>query len=512
MSFLRASSTGCILAMAGLSFSGRVDADGQARTGTLWAPVLEWSLKNPSCEGNPFDLHANATFVHVDSGENHTTGMFYDGGDTWKFRFAGTRTGLWRFTTSSADSDLDGRRGTVTIRPNPNPKITGFVTSLKNKWARQVEGGKVKAFVPQLVMVATPDRFYNRPEKIDADIKTFLVDHGFNGFHTYVGCRWFDIEQIASDGIKSSSPDPDRRTFEALEMLITKVHGAGGMVHLWAWGDEQRRWTPVRWGKNGEVDRRLQRYLAARLGTLPGWSMGYGFDNWEWVRGDDLRRWHAYLHEHIGWPHLLGCRAQKNRLTQIYEGLDYSSYEQHRPDYATYVKTIEQRPEKPSFSEDRFRIRQNGGYAFKDYDMQMTRRGLWHSALAGGVANIWGCLEGQPSELGSRPYPQPYQIKTYARFFEQRFRNDFIRDNTLTDGLCLRSPAGRHYAFYKEDTTKVAMDLSAMRGAQIAVAVDTRKPYAEIPLGRLSPKKQTCSAPQRSDWAIAVGTFDNEEE
>ena len=53
-----------------------------------------------------------------------------------------------------------------------------------------------------------------------------------------------------------------------LELLITKVHAAGGLVHIWAWGDEARRWTPVRWGKNGKVDKRLQRYIAARLGPL----------------------------------------------------------------------------------------------------------------------------------------------------------------------------------------------------------------------------------------------------
>src|SRR5690625_3302530 len=33
-------------------------------TGTLWGPVIEWSLNNSSWSGNPFDLEAYATFVH----------------------------------------------------------------------------------------------------------------------------------------------------------------------------------------------------------------------------------------------------------------------------------------------------------------------------------------------------------------------------------------------------------------------------------------------------------------
>jgi hypothetical protein len=110
----------------------------------------------------------------------------------------------------------------------------------------------------------------------------------------------------------------------------------------------------------------------------------------EWVSGDELTDWHSYMHERFGWPHLLGARAGKNRLDQLSETLDYSSYEQHKPDYEKYVETIEARPCKPPFSEDRFRIREPP--QSKDYTMEMTRRGLWHSAMAGGVANIWGNL------------------------------------------------------------------------------------------------------------------------
>ena len=235
--------------------------------------------------------------------------------------------------------------------------------------------------------------------------------------------------------------------------------------------------------------------------------MGYGFDLHEWVKKDDLRKWHEYMHEHLGWSHFMGGRAHKNRLTQIYEGLDYSGYEQHRPDYGKYVETIEKRPTKPSFSEDRFRVRQNGGYAHKDYDFDMTRRGLWHSTMAGGVANIWGNLQGQSSRLGSKPYPNAAQIKTWSVFWRNRFLKGMIRDGRITDGVCLRGPDRKHHVFYKEDATSVETDLAAMKGAQKAVAVDTKKPYAEIDIGALEPAKQTWKAPYRSDWAIAVGDF-----
>ena len=478
------------------------DLDRQAKQ---WAPV-EWSFRVPlRRDTNPLDLVATATFKHESGKETRITEMFPVAGDTWKLRFTGTRPGRWTFTTASKHSGLGGASGTVTVAPNP--ASNGFVVGEGDKW---VWSGTGRAFVPQLVMYASPEFYHNNPKKIDADIKTFLVEHGFNGFHTQVYCRWFDIKQERSTGLRSKDPNPDFRTFEALELLIAKTHAAGGMVHIWVWGDDSRRMTPNRiGGKNGPADRRLQRYIAARLGPLPGWTMGYGFDLWEWVRKDDLKKWHAHMHQHLGWPHLLGGRAHKNRLTQIYDGLDYSSYEQHRPDYKKYVETISKRPKKPSFSEDRFRVRQ-GGYAHKDYDMVRTRRGLWHSTIAGGVANIWGRLDGRSSRLGSLPYSKPHWIKTWSVFFEHRFAKDMIRRNDITDGACLARPTRKHYVFYREDAARVTMDLSKMGGAQKAVAVDALKPYKEIDLGRVKPEKQTWNAPYKSDWAIAVGDLGKE--
>jgi hypothetical protein len=232
--------------------------------------------------------------------------------------------------------------------------------------------------------------------------------------------------------------------------------------------------------------------------------MGYGYDLWEWVKGEELTSWHKFMHEHFGWKHLLGARSWTNSLKQLSEAMDYSSYEQHRPDYDKYVETIAARPGRPSFSEDRFRIR---GQA-KDYTMEETRRGLWHSTMAGGVANIWGNLkEGRRPGGGSLVYPRPEWIKTYSVFFQNRFRIDMVRGKDITDGVCLKRPDSVHYVFYKEDATSIEMDLSQMKGAQPAIAVDTARPYAEVDLGRLTAEEHIWKAPFETDWAVAVGNF-----
>jgi len=462
----------------------------------LWEPV-EWSFSNASWGGNPFDLVAKASFIHSGSGEQIKTELFYNGGSEWKLRFTGTREGVWRFVTDSADSDLDGLEGEVQVGSNPG--VAGFMTKYGSKWGRL---GTEKAFVPQYVMYAGPERFYKNPARIDADIRQFLVGHGFNGFHLLVACRWFDLDKQRSNEITAAEPNPDPHTFEAIELLVRKVHAAGGVVHIWAWADAENQMAQNKWGLNGKVDQRLQRYICARLGPLPGWSMGYGWDLQEWVDEKELRIWHQYMHQHLGWFHFLGGRAPE--LTQIYDGLDYSSYQQHRPDYQIYVRAIEQFPEKPTFFEDRFRIRKGCPYGDKDYSFDQTRRGLWQSTMAGGAANIWGnLLEARPDGM-SHPYPNRQQILTWSRFWKNRFKKDMVRDNRLTDGVCLKVP-GELAVFYKEDTNSVRMDLGELSSPVRAVVVDTRRRYREIEISSLEARPgQVFYAPRRSDWAVVV--------
>ncbi|MHC4740574.1 MAG: penicillin acylase family protein [Planctomycetota bacterium] len=472
----------------------------QTKQAKLWEPV-EWQFKNPAHAGNPFDLVAEATFTHEVTGKKIRTELFYDTGNVWKLRFTGTKTGQWQFKTESSDPDLNGLKGKIEILPNPG--VPGFITNFGSKWGRL---GTNQAFVPQLAMYCDPDDWAKNPDRIDTDIREFVVEHGFNGFHVAVLCRWFDFEKTRSNEITTADPNPDPQTFEVLELLLKKVQAAGGIVHIWAWGDEQRRMTPHKWGLNGKVDRRLQRYICARLGPLPGWSMGYGFDLQEWVKKDDLRTWHKYMHEHLGWPHYLGGRAPD--LEQIYDGLDYSSYQQHRPNYDTYVKAIEQFPDKPTFLEDRFRVRK-GVYPEKDYDFEMTRRGLWHSTMAGGAANIWGNLLDPRPDGMTHPYPNRRQVKTWSLFWKDRFEKEMIRDNSLTDGVCLKVP-GKLLVFYKENADSIRIDLDELSGGFRAVAVDTKAKYKEIELTDLkSEQNQSPKIPHRSDWAIAAEIVTN---
>ena len=500
--------------------SASIAADLGTAQGTQWSPYLEWTVRNPTWSGNAFDVPASVEFTHRTSGEKRRTQMFFVGAKSWAFRFTGTKLGMWTFVTSSEDKDLRGHTAKVMIKPNPHAHAHGFLKKFGGKWGWEATEN---AFVPQFVMwdyIAggnSPRVFHNKPELVDCKIREFIVGHGFNGFHVpVIGGRWFDLD-AASDRVESTMTEPDSRTFEALELLITRTHQAGGLVHIWPWGDHQRSQTPrsLTGGIGGAIDKRLQRYIAARLGPIPGWSMGYGFDLDEWVTASQVKAWRDSMHRFMGWNHFLGGRPVgpnhgtdhgSNALWN--KSLDYSSYEHHRPTYEVYLAAVRARPGWPVMSEDRFRIR-TGRYPEKDYNEERTRRGLYHSTMAGGVANIWGI---HPDLSPGGVYPDKDQIKTYSVFFHDkgRFLADMLPANHLSSDMDTRvlfSLSAQSLVLYRENADSIQVDLATTTNPVPAVAVDTRKAYSEIHLRNLQPKAQMIKLPEVSDWVVAVGYF-----
>ncbi len=495
----------------------------EPRAGTLWAPYLEWSLDNPDYSGNPFDLVATVTFTHEASGETRTTEMFYTGETTWKFRFTGTKTGAWTFTTASADPELNGHSGSVTIGVNPDAKIKGFLTSQGNKFAQQIdENGGLEAFLFNAYQNDTyqvgPEFWYDNRKIMAGEVKSKaeleldiaiseLDTYGFNILYsTVIANHWFNLGTQSWKDHSSVNPDP--RTFEGLELAISYIHSKGRHLHIWAWGDESpnretpRRQTPIGVGEgvigvekgiNAIPDKRLQRYIAARLGPLPGWSMGYGFDLEEWVFNSQVGEWAKYLHDKSGWRHMLWARGRSHAEldANAYSGFGDYGFNDAKGKLDSDVT-------RPHLYSERF-LYQRRPY----WDMSGTRRKAWQYVLAGGMGSWWG----RWATVSSNNYPNPEQLRTFQRFWNKRFLLDMNRANTLTNGLALKTSSNSFFVFYKENTSSIQMDLSNMNAPQTAIVVDTKKSYTEITLGNLSVSNQTWTAPYKSDWAIAVGDF-----
>jgi hypothetical protein len=534
----------CLAASAVAMIAWPATAQLAERQTSVFGPFVEWQLPNDSWDGNPHDLEATATFTHAESGETITTPMFYAGGesDHWTFRFTATQPGEWAFETSSDDPELDGKTGTVTADPDPDAR--GFIVGAGNQWAQQLGDGTMVGIAPQLVMYGRDANEY-RPEEVDQHVDLWLNQHGFTGLHiSAIAGQWFDFDRKNDVETDRSMTDPDPRTFEALEMVIQKVREAGGTVHIWAWGDEQRGQTPDRLedGINGKVDRRLQRYIAARLGPVPGWTMGYGFDLNEWAGASHspyrVNDWEERINRLSGYPHLLGGRSNGPNRTGNFatdklgqDDIDwnshftYAGYEHQRPSYAEYVEVMNATTSEgkaldiPQFSEDRFRVRGRT----KDYTEQETRRGMWHSMMAGGVANIWGNLRANGNDSGgaSAPYTgdTPEQLRTWKTFWfdKNHFRLGMRPHNDLTPGptkkgenrsidvvgTVVLADGDELLVFYAEETDAIQIDLSSLSGTFRVTAVDTTRPYQEVDLGTWSGRGDL-TLPRTSDWAVAL--------
>jgi len=500
-----------------LLFSSLHARDFGTRRAQIWQTV-DWHIENVNGQGNPFDLMARATFTHLDSGRTRTTPVFYDGDETWTFRFTGTLEGKWRFSTVSDTADLNGHKGTVTVHKNDNPKIKGFLTHKGNKFALQADdendlhGYIFNAYMSRVRHPAFLDDFSSDLAEVKQAAAAYFQDALNNGFEIvfiHVNNNWFHFGTREHNKHRSENPDPV--SFDVLETIIRTVHASGGRVHIWAWGDESRKWTPrgVRGGINGPVDRRLQRYIAARLGPLPGWTMGYGFDLHEWTNSKQLNDWARSLHEQFGWQHLLcarGYRLEGPHNMNSYDGFGRNvelATTAHGPrDYNEIAEDLDSDKGRPHFYEERHSYKRDGF----DLDMEGTRRLLWAETMAGGMGGFFGFYPNSP-----HPYPKPEQLRTHYHFWHtnSRFKLDMQRANHLIDnGHCLYSPSTDSAVYYVEDTSKVRLQ-PFKRNAQLpAVAVDTKKPvYDETALATLTAKNYELTLPYASDWAIAVGRF-----
>ena len=95
-----------------------------ATTAPQWQEI-ELTFTAARDAANPYtDTEAWAEFIH-DDGTKIRRPMFWDGGRTFRVRFASTKaSGNWRWTTTDGDGDpgLRGRSGTLAAGPvTPEP-------------------------------------------------------------------------------------------------------------------------------------------------------------------------------------------------------------------------------------------------------------------------------------------------------------------------------------------------------------------------------------------------------
>lgn len=536
-----------LLTVLTLFSNGAVAVDLGSRVATMWQCV-EFDLINTSHSGNPFDLVAKVSFTHDQ--EKRTTEMFYVGDNTWRFRFTGTRSGMWRFSTSSRDRDLTGHTGAITVMPRANAKSSGFLTHVGNKYATMEEDtDHLKGTVYQVYMnqqdyeqqYRHATRILGHPSRVNL-IEDYWQDTRNNGFNVYffsVFYSWFQMGALSINDFSrpndAALEGPDLDLFDTLEMAIRHAHERGGHTHIWAWGDNDRKQTPnhLAGGFRGRRHQRLIRYIAARLGPLPGWSMNFGFDTIEMPNAEaDTAWWADQLNRTMGWPHILTSRGWKDDSfgANSFAGFGGNPYELETSDkgpanYREIRRHLETHKRKPSIYEERHTYNRwecwPGTVQEPDrLNETGSRRLIWWETMAGGMGGFFGHFSERFNRYGPfRPegpcgyYPESLKqaFRTFGEFWGQgRLRLSMSPDNERVSeatGYCLADFDKTHFVFFVEDTDSVTIDLTGMPGSQPAVLVDTKARYAEIDRGLLVAGVHRLRLGQRSDWAVAIGDF-----
>ena len=517
------------------------------RSACMWECV-EAGLINTTWSGNPFDLVATATFTHAR--EQRVTEMFYAGCNTWKFRFTGTRTGVWTFSTSSSDADLDGHTGSITVTARADSRANGFLTHVGNKYAimgRDID--HLEGYVYQVYMNQQDyeqqhedaSRILGHPGRAGRieDYWRNTRDNGFDIYFFAVFYSWFRMGALSIHDFSSrSDPDldqPDMALFDSLELAIRYAHERGGRTHIWAWGDNDRQQTPNHLGDGfrGKRHRRLIRYIAARLGPLPGWSMNFGFDTVEMPNAEaDGAWWADELNRTMGWPHILTSRGWEDDSlgANSYAGFggnpyDLETTDKGPADYHEIRQDLEAHPDKPAIYEERHTYNRwkCWPHTVRDPDRLSEtgcRRLIWWEAMAGGMGGFFGHFSERFNDYGPfeptgpcgyHPDSLKRSFRTCREFWKHgRLKLSMSPDNGRVSGAtgyCLVAADRKHFVFFVEEADSVTINLNGMPGSQPAVAVDAKARYEEIDKGLLTPGPHTIDLGRTSDWALAVGPF-----
>lgn len=400
---------------------------------------------------------AKVTLQHT-SGETHYSTVFAL--DTGNFvRFTPSQRGLW--------SSDDGHN--LLINQDRQHYAKGFVVNLAGRWGRSATG---EVFVPQFVMHDDGDPFDAKDE--------LLKGHGFTGLHIT------NLREFA-------------RNPEYFEEIVLSTYRLGGATHFWIWADAERNQIPDDYpitNQDAATVDELYQLIAARLGPIPGWTVGFGFDLFEWLTEEHINEYRNAMSQYSSYKHLLGARGFKNRYRRVTENTDYASWEWHRPDLDDYVDHVTEAAGEPAFSEDRFRIRDNPSTVSKDYDEQRTVVGLWDSLFAGGVANIWG--KALPDGTFSDVYLSQEQILRYRTIVDKMYTPETASWPTSDEQVdCLLNPSSFLCRF--SNTDSIALDeLPALFGDIPIELIDIHSNLSFCD----TEHPATLNLPATSDWVL----------
>ena len=257
---------------------------------------LTSSKKYVATKGQQGRVVFDGVFKHKETGEVITRPGFWDGGESFKIRFAPTKTGVWEYETKCAtDENLNGKKGTINVSAytgNLELYKRGFVTTDKNKKYFTYADGTPFFYLGDTHWTLFSEEFDSAGDRA-GNLKT-------NSHFKYI------VDKRIEQGFTVYQSEPLNSKFDLTDGLIQRDDLAGlqdvdryfkyiadkGLVHA----NAQFFFPTYGYiiGHDYEALDYLARYWVARFGAYPVmWTLAQEIDNdFYYGRGD--QKWFNY--------------------------------------------------------------------------------------------------------------------------------------------------------------------------------------------------------------------------
>lgn len=546
-----------------------VASPSRAQSSPASAPVPrfaphEVSLSATGRHANPYvELTADATLTEPDGRTTRTLPLFWDGGETWRFRFAPDKTGTWKWTVKSADGGLNGKSGTFEcVASNRRGSIQPMAGAPRHF---QYQNGDRMWFFGDTAWAYVTDSAEEKHDRAAAErYVSNRAREGFNAIHFMLlneagwgnrnGPPWSDI---AGEKINPAY-------FQEADIRVAHANAQGIITGIAvAWGNKGRN-EPYSWGRlpNVEARKRFARYAAARFSAYDVYFLVSG----EWhgeVRsrpapvpevlkefvaiGDVLRA--ADPHRRMTGIHPMTEHGSTREFNAASSWMDFGDYQQNYRDI--HARLLESRGlNKPVVnSEYAYWLRDSDGDGKVDkqhsYTLEDIRAATWDIVMAGGYlvagfgSTYMGGIRHPTTFLPDDPKNVPWagQIGQVKKFFSSieywklephdelvtsraartadRVTQVELGDRRLnmmqapaTTYWCLAEP-GKIYIAYVRGTTEpvtIALDgrgASAWQAEQFDPRTGARKSLTAPAAGS---DRYEYRAPDAQDWLVVVRT------
>ncbi|HUT32118.1 MAG TPA: DUF5060 domain-containing protein [Planctomycetota bacterium] len=421
------------------------------------------------------------------AGRSYRVQGFWDGGRTWRIRFAPTTPGAWSYVTASEDLGLNEKRGTfhaVAATPDElqaNPLLRGFLERRGHAWA--LSDGK--PFVP------VGDTQWSFAEEFSLDeFRQWMDALAQRGLNTMHGCIWLAIyTRNGQAPFRNRDPRTDElqvEYFRQLDAMVQYANDKGIMMGLCIGGfpDNSQWWRKL---DTRERDDRWFRYCVARYSAHSVRWVLYGEvdeANPPWGKwADEVRRKAALVKSVDPYRHPIGSH---------HRSVDTSSADDPNMDY------IEVQAQSGSLWQQALKLRAHGKPIWEEeywyeckHDMTEGIRDTYRTFVAAlGHPTFGSAMRAHEAMKGFAPaaaQQRGLSLKDYLLQHDDGLRwmghfAAFVKDldtlrfepatSLVSAGQCGRF--GADYLLFREGGGDVTIDLSHVRGSFDVTAMTVR--------------------------------------